>query len=143
MLYKGQKRLKGELIMPTRGIKLCFSWMLCAMFIVGLLSLSIGTANGGSALDGKWQISKNPAWVKQSFLGNNGDIFRFFSDGSCVWGRAGDTYKVIEKNTIKVNIPMQEATPGYVGVLDFTIKGDQLELVDAARKEPIILKRVK
>ena len=111
------------------------------MFLVFLVSF-VGCSNEASDLTGKWQITKKPNWIKRSYLANS-DVFQFMKDGSCVWGTAGGTYELLENNQIKVNFPMQSATPGYVGVLSFTIKGDELVLNDSARKKPVILKRIK
>ncbi|MBU4501661.1 MAG: hypothetical protein KKA79_03655 [Nanoarchaeota archaeon] len=107
-----------------------------------LISL-VGCSNGASDLTGKWQITEKPQWVKSSYLAHKSDVFQFMKDGSCVWGTAGGNYKATEKNHIQVNFPMQEATPGYVGVLSYTIKGDELVLIDSARQGRIVLKRIK
>lgn len=112
------------------------------MFLVFLISL-VGCSGGASDLAGKWQITKKPDWIKSNYLAHESDVFQFMKDGSCVWGTAGGTYKLVENNQINVNFPMQEATPGYVGVLSYTIKGDELVLRDSVRKEPVVLKRMK
>ena len=120
--------------------KMSRKFLLVFMFFV--ISLA-GCSNSASDLIGKWQITKKPKWVKNHYLACKSDIFQFMNEGACVWGTAGGTYKIMENNNIRVNFPMQAITPGYVGVLSYAITGDKLVLFDSARKDSIILKRIK
>jgi len=116
------------------------SLVVLVAFLISLVGCSHGAA---SDLTGKWQITEKPDWVESSYLAYKSNVFQFMKDGSCVWGTAGGTYKTTDKSHIQVNLPMQEATPGYVGVLSYTIKGDELVLIDSARQGRIVLNRIK
>jgi len=112
-------------------------------FLLGLLITFLGCSKGTSSLVGRWQITEKPRWVGRNYLAYQSDIFQFMKDGSCVWGTAGGQYKAMGKNNMQVSFPMQQATPGYVGVLSYTVNGDKLVLTDVAREGSVVLKRIK
>jgi hypothetical protein len=94
-----------------------------------------------SSIEGTWVILKEPYWVTNAYLAHNSRQFQFLSDGTAIWGTATGTYAKQGANRIKVQFPMQAATPGYVGVLEFAIEGDKLTLKSLAEADPVVLGR--
>jgi tetratricopeptide (TPR) repeat protein len=102
------------------------------------------TVSGGSivsSIEGTWVILKEPFWISNAHLARGNRNFQFLNDGTAIWGTATGTYAKQGANRVKVQFPMQAATPGYVGVLEFAIEGDKLTLKSLAEDDPIVLGR--
>lgn len=112
------------------------------ILILIVLIASLLSCNSEEKLEGKWEITSPPSWLRSLNLYDDGDIYQFQKDGNCMFGTAGGTFELLDNSTIKVNFPMQSATPGYVGILNFAIKDNILTLTNSNESEPVILKKL-
>ena len=92
-----------------------------------------------SAPTGAWVITSKPAWVTSSWLDHRSNTWQFLADGTCILGTATGSYQSLPNNQIKVQIPMQAATPGFTAVFSFTISGNSLTLKNLAESQPVVL----
>lgn len=94
-----------------------------------------------SAPTGVWIISSKPRWVTSSWLDHRSDSWQFLPDGTCILGTATGTYQTLPDNRLKIQIPMQAATPGFTAVFTFALSGTSLTLNNLAESEPVVLTR--
>lgn len=92
-----------------------------------------------AAPTGAWTITSKPAWVTSSWLDHRSDTWQFLPDGTCILGTATGSYQALPNNQIKVQLPMQAATPGFTAVFSFTISGNSLRLTNLAESQPVVL----
>jgi|ERR1700674_595841 len=92
-----------------------------------------------AAPTGAWTITSKPTWVTSSWLDHRSDIWQFLPDGTCILGTATGSYQALPNNQIKVQLPMQAATPGFTAVFSFVVSGNSLTLNNLAESQPVQL----
>ena len=116
-----------------------------AFRLIALFALFFATTacspKAEDTLTGKWTLSATPSWVRSAYLAHQSQDWQFLNGGTCIFGTATGTYKTTGKDQIKVEFPMQDATPGFVGVFTFSRSGDTLTMKNLAQPEPVTLQK--
>ena len=90
---------------------------------------------------GSWKITTMPRWVADSHLAYGNETWQFLPGGICIFGIVSGSYESISANQIKVSIPEQTGTAGFVGVFNIKTSGTTLTLTSLSGSEPVILDR--
>jgi hypothetical protein len=90
---------------------------------------------------GSWEIRSKPPWVDAAHLAFRNNTWQFLPGGVCNLGTATGAYELLPPNRVKVQLPMQMATPGFIGVFDIKVLGRTLTLTNLAQSQPVILER--
>ncbi|MEY2564840.1 MAG: hypothetical protein QOH88_3033 [Verrucomicrobiota bacterium] len=110
-----------------------------SLIMAATLLLISACDHKSSAPTGAWVITSKPTWVTSSWLDHRSDTWQFLADGTCILGTATGSYQTLPNNQIKVQVPMQAATPGFTAVFSFTISGTSLTLTNLAESQPVVL----
>ena len=89
-----------------------------------------------SKIEGKWVVYNKPKWV------DKGQEWTFLPEGVCVLGNASGKYEISGESSITVQMPMQEATMGFIGVFHVNVDDDEMSVTSPMESGTALLARV-